>query len=388
LPARRLSIFSFEAINSIMKNPRMRNARHLSAQARVTLLCGVLALIGIQIGLPMIAGSDNSAVRDPLYEIKLAKLRERLQEHPQRPLILVLGSSRPAAGIRPDLWQGLAASDRTPMVFNFAMPGAGPRQQLIYLRRILAEGIHPAAVMIEILPALLNQADNSGEDYAIKTHGLQAEELASLADHDTPLRSSNSDPSSESPSYWSSLRLRVLRRFAPAWVETDVSSNATPEQFTLWGWRPFAEGVQVATAEERRRGFERARSEYAANLADWKVTPVADRAVRRMLEICRQEQMSAALYLMPEGTDYRAMYRPDVRAALNDYLAAMTQDCGVPVFDATECNADQDFWDGHHLLANGATRFTQRFCHEFLDDFAANLSEAPRLSQGPANDRR
>ena len=373
-----------------MKNHRIQNARHLSARARVALLCGLVAFIGMQVGLPMIAGSDNSAIRDPLYEIKLAKLRERLKEHPQRPLILVLGSSRPAAGLRQDLWQGLAASDRTPMVFNFAMAGVGPRQQLIYLRRILSEDIHPAAVMIEILPALLNQEANSCEDYAIKTHGMQAEELASLADHSVPKRFPNSAPSADSDwsSYWPSLRLRVLRRFAPAWVETDVNTNASPKHFTPWGWRAFAEGVKVATVEEHRRGMERVRAEYGIPLADWKVTAVADRAVRQMLEICRQEQMSAALYLMPEGTGFREMYRPEVRAALNDYLADMTQDCGVPVLDATEWSADQDFWDGHHLLADGATHFTQRFCHEFLDTFAAKLGDSPRLSQRPLNQRQ
>lgn len=73
---------------------------------------------------------------------------------------------------------------------------------------------------------------------------------------------------------------------------------------------------------------------------------------------------------------------------LSDYLAAITQDCGVPVLDATEWSAKQDFWDGHHLLADGATRFTQRFCHEFLDTFAASLSNAPRLSQRPMDQRQ
>ena len=371
-----------------MTNFQIRNARHLSARARATLICGLLAFIGLQLGLPMIAGSDNTAIRDPLFEIKLTKLRERLKEHPQRPLILVMGSSRPAAGIRPDLWQRLATSDRTPMVFNFAMAGVGPRQQLIYFRRILSEGIHPAAVMIEILPALLNQSDNSCEDFAIKTHGMQAEELASLAGHNVTPQSPNSATSSEWSSYWPSLRLRVLRRFAPAWIETDVASNASSKRYSSWGWRPFAEGVKVATAEEYHRGIERSRSEYEKSLTDWKVTAVADRAVKKMLETCQKEQISAALYVMPVATALQEMYQPDVRVELNDYLTGISQDYGVPVVDATEWSADQDFWDGQHLLADGATRFTQRMCQDFLGTFAAGLSDVPRLSQGPVDQRQ
>ena len=91
---------------------------------------------------------------------------------------------------------------------------------------------------------------------------------------------------------------------------------------------------------------------------------------------------------MPEGADFREMYRPEVRAALNDYLATITQNYGVPVLDATEWSADQDFWDGHHLLADGAARFTQRMCQEFLGSFAASLSDVPRLSQGPMDQRQ
>ncbi len=371
-----------------MKNHQIRNARHLSARARVTLLCGLLAFIGIQVGLPMIAGSDNTTVRDPLYEIKLTKLRERLKEHPQRPLILVLGSSRTGAGIRPEVLPKLDSSHPGPMVFNFGMAGAGPRQQLIHLRRALSEGIHPSGVLIELLPALLNQTDKYSEDSALKKRGMEAEELAILAGHVERPQTRESLPTSEWSSHWATLRLRVLRRFAPAWIETDVASNGSPKRYSPWGWRPFAEGVKVASAEEYRRGIERSRSEYEQGLTDWEVTDVADRAVRKMLEICQQENIKAALYVMPVATAHQEMYPLGVRAKLNDYLTGISHDYRVPVVDATEWNADQDFWDGHHLLADGATRFTQRFCHEFLNTFTASLSESPRLSQGPIDQRQ
>lgn len=244
-------------------------------------------------------------MRDPLFEIKWTKLRERLQEHPERPLILVLGSSRPAAGIRPELWQEHSASDQSPMVFNFAMAGVGPRQQLIYLRRLLSAGIRPSGVLIEILPASLNQSGHASEDQMIKKRGLEAEELAILNGSLSPAPSPDSQPSSEWGSHWSSLRLRMLRRFAPAWVETDVSSNASPKQFSPWGWRPFAKGVQVASAEEYRRGIERSRAEFEYRLVNWEVTEIADRAVRQMLNDCRREHIRTALYLMPEATAFQ-----------------------------------------------------------------------------------
>ena len=242
--------------------------------------------------------------------------------------------------------------------------------------------------MIEILPALLNQSVKYSEDSSIQKRGMQAEELAFLAGHNVSPQSPDSVPSSEWSSHWSSLRLRVLRRYAPAWIETDVPSNASPKRFTPWGWRAFAEGVKVATAKEYRSGIDRSRADFETSFTDWEVTDVADRAVRQILETCRQEKVSAALYVMPVATALQEMYQPGDRAELNVYLTGISQDYSVPVVDATEWNADQDFWDGHHLLADGATRFTQRFCHEFLDTFAASLSDAPRLSQGPRDQRQ
>ena len=43
------------------------------------------------------------------------------------------------------------------MLFNFGMVGAGPLVELVVLRRLLAEGVRPDLLLVEVLPPLFNR---------------------------------------------------------------------------------------------------------------------------------------------------------------------------------------------------------------------------------------
>ena len=98
--------------------------------------------------------------------------------------------------------------------------------------------------------------------------------------------------------------------------------------------------------------------------------------------------MGVALFLMPEGSPFRAWYRPEVRAELNSYLTRLCHEHGATFLDATLWNADEDFWDGHHLLADGANRFSQRFGRELLEPFTSKILGPELLSQQSTSQRR
>src|SRR5262249_48739335 len=103
-------------------------------------------------------------LREPEYGHKLARLSEALHAAPERPLVLVFGSSRTQIGLRPEVLADLDASEaERPLVFNFAFAGCGPLESLIHLRRLLALGIHPRGVVIELLPAFLSLAMDTEE---------------------------------------------------------------------------------------------------------------------------------------------------------------------------------------------------------------------------------
>ena len=317
-----------------MKNQQPHNNRRLVARARNVLAWVLLEFIALQMGLAFLVGPEWDQLRDPEYDVKLTKLRERLTEFPQRPLILVLGSSRSMNGVNPKVIPLLSASEQSPMVFNFALAGVGPHQQLVVLRRLLAEGIRPAGVLSEVLPVMLYQAGHFSEDDALKRRHMQAEDLAIRK------RLPINGQYPVQPQYfgwfnaWYGSRLRVLRRFAPAWIESEQLQRDFQADLNQWGWSPLGKGVKTPTAIQYQRAIADARMSYETWLAQWKISPVADRAMRELLTTCQREHMSVALYLMPEGSPFRAWYRPEVRVQLDAIwqtsVASMTSRCSMP----------------------------------------------------------
>ena len=67
---------------------------------------------------------------------------------------------------------------------------------------------------------------------------------------------------------------------------------------------------------------------------------------------------------MPEGTAFRSWYTPEAESVVAKFLAEVCDRHGVRLLDARCWIADEDFWDGHHLLPGGAARFTRRLLDE------------------------
>ena len=272
------------------------------------------------------------------------------------------------------------------MVFNYALTGAGPRQQLVLLRRLMAEGIRPAGVLVEVLPAILYQPAVFNEDASLKRRHMQAEELA-IRDHlPARVRYPSLPAPSEWVSHWYASRFRVLRRFVPTWVESEKPKRNYEVCFSPWGW--FNGGVKPKTGDRCQQALDHARKNYKNWLAHWQVSDIADQAIRELLTTCHREQMPVAVYLMPEGSPFREWYRPEVRAELDTYLTRICREHDAELLDTTLWSDDGEFLDGHHLFAEGATPFSKRFGRELLEPFAAKLSGPDRLSQQPTNERR
>src|SRR5207237_594435 len=61
--------------------------------------------------------------------------------------------------------------------FNFAHAGAGPVTNAVYLRRLLADGVQPDVVVIEVHPALLAAREQAPEASWFANIRLRPEEL-------------------------------------------------------------------------------------------------------------------------------------------------------------------------------------------------------------------
>ena len=130
--------------------PRRRRA------ARAALVAFVGAAVLLHAAGVLLVDVARPRLRDPEYGLRAEQLRARVAEHPGRPLVLVVGSSRAAMGVKPDSWEaarpGMTRA-RPALVQHASVAGAGPITELLVLNRIYADGFRPAVGAAGVLAA-------------------------------------------------------------------------------------------------------------------------------------------------------------------------------------------------------------------------------------------
>ena len=338
-------------------------------RARGTLFAALAGFAVLQLGMSVVMDYWLPVLHDPEYGWKLSLLRSRLAERPDCTLTLVLGSSRSGLGLDPESFAPRSSADgHDDLVFNFAITGCGPVQELQLLKRLLRHGVKPERVLIEVHPLLYHQENGIGEECWIEPRRMDWRDLVLVSDYVFDRRGFVWRWCRCHLAPWYSNRFLILNRVARSWL--DERTHVEPwSGLTDYGWLPFRK--EATTPEEFQRGADAAKKEYAPMFNAYRVTEPADRALRTLLALCRQEGIEAALFVMPEGSQFRNCYTAEARRSINEYLADVSRQCEVPVYDATEWCNDHDFWDSHHLLVSGARRFSERFGHQVVADFIA-----------------
>src|SRR5262245_2825844 len=94
--------------------------------ARAIIIWGAVAFVAVQAVVAASADVLAPEVYDPEYAARLARLQTRRAEHPDRPLLLLLGSSRTGQLFRPEQMPPFAdAAGRMVLPFNFSRNGGG-----------------------------------------------------------------------------------------------------------------------------------------------------------------------------------------------------------------------------------------------------------------------
>jgi hypothetical protein len=357
----------------------MRRADTHQRRGPAFLLWALLTFVGLQAGLTAVADRLQPELRYPEMGYRLARLRARLAEDPQRPLLLALGSSRTELGVSPaKLMIERTPEGRVPLAFNFGLIQADPITQLVVFRTLLRDGIRPALLMLEIMPPFLSKTDEV----------LAKEWRSSIARygwHDLGvLRRYCREPAwlclHWCRAQWEATarnRSAILARYAPNWLPAD----AQPDQWKApdpWGWLPPPNGV---SPEQYRLGVLQTRAAYLPYLDGYQISPAPDHALRELLALCRRERVRPVLVVLPEATDFRSLYSPAAQARISRYLAHLSQEYGAPIVDARNWVPDHDFVDPHHLLVSGAITFTDRLNVEVVRPLLAGELKKPERAQ-------
>jgi hypothetical protein len=287
-------------------------------------------------------------LRDPEYGHKLRLLRRQLTSDSDRPLLLALGSSRTLNGLRP-----AALPADGPRVFNFGLTRHGAVQQWLAFDRLLRDGIRPRWVTIELFPPALGQGADELNVAPAGRHTLGDVQFL-CANGLRPATYAAAWLEARAVSVYDS-RFTVRSWLCPTWVPWSERHDFVWKHTDSGGWLEAPSAGAGSRAEHEgiaMRGFA--------------VHPDSDRAVRQTLSRCQAEGIAAAVMLMPEAAWFRELYRGDADNRLRAYAAQLERECAVPLIDARDWCADDEFRDGGHLLAAGAKRFTERFVRDVV----------------------
>jgi len=340
--------------------------RPISKGARSDLIWSASFFVALQLGLAIAGLYWWRELHDPRYEYKADVLHKRIAAA-ERPITTVmLGSSRAAFGLRGTLLEERLRRDlgQPVVAFNFGAYGAGPITELINLRRLLADGIRPDLLLIEVTPLFLaGQPGATGELDTLSPTRLWWDELATLekyAAFNGEFRETwwlaNAVP-------WYGYRFNIVSRIQPKWLTPTLQQNVALGMDPC-GWAPLP--LRQASIELRPKITEATRRTVAPLLHNFQLGGSSARALPDLLELCRSENLRIALVLMPESSEFRSWYPVEAQAQIQQFIERMSREYSAPLIDARDWVPDAGFSDGHHLLTLGANRFTERLGDDVL----------------------
>ncbi len=310
--------------------------------------------------------------RDPEFAAKFERLQSRLREHPDQPLVLMLGSSRTLlmldAGSMHFDWDG-----RTAQLFNFGMKGSGPMLELLTLERLLKSGVRPDLLLLEVFPALYNRPlDRSLEEIWFQEGRLRHAEM-------TELRPFHSD------------RRRIWRRWLrfrlQPWggVERTLEDYLDPlgpdhpdhrgdydmSVIDPFGYEPHFKGG--ITDGQREHYKEIAKTQYHPAMGAYQPATNAFAALDAILDTCKQNNLPVVMVMMPEGPFFRSFYPSGMQEGLLARFASVSKDRSVLLVNARDWLTEPELYDSHHAMPSGAAHFSRRLEHDVLEPLVRNL---------------
>jgi hypothetical protein len=297
-------------------------------------------------------------LRDPEYGRRIAHLRERVAEHPDRPLVLVVGGSRVAMGVKPDAWESRRpGTSRDPLLFNLSAVGAGPITQLLMVERLIADGFRPAAMVLEYWPPMLRQDGRFSEASSIDPRRLRWSDRMVICNYFPAPEKAEQEMWRSRVNVFSVNRQCLLAQALPDWFPRARHVDRAWAELDGWGWLP---GMAPEDAATRRRLTEHQRPAIRARLNGCEIHPDSDRALRAIVALAREHGIAVGFLYLPESSEFRSWYPPKLEEAARRHLDTFTRTFGTPVIDARSWMDDRDLADGFHLSRVGAASFSAK----------------------------
>jgi hypothetical protein len=295
-------------------------------------------------------------LRDPEYGYRLKMLRQQVRQHPQRPLVVILGSSRTAQGIRPDVYEQTAIAG-SPLLFNLSQSGGGPLLQLLTYRRLIADGMIPSSIIVEFWPPFLRGDGPFREQNRIRPERLRTDDEPTVQEFfdnaDEVWTRRNGDSFVPLLAHRRNLLTRLCPDLLPQTERTDEVWN----HLDNWGWWP---GRISATSEQIVAGWPTVEAFYQQLFYTYHIDATHDRAYRTLLNECLAREIPTLLLRMPESKRFQSLQTAESTEMADHYRKQLLVDFPVPFIDGRTWANEEHLPDGFHLTQDGATKFTQQ----------------------------
>ncbi len=329
--------------------------------SRATVFWFVLVFLAMHVVLAAV--SSDPRVRDPEYGRRASQLRARIAENPGRPLVLVLGSSRPAMGLRPSEWEATRPADPAhpdPLIFNMALIGSGPMMELMALRRIYADGFRPSLVLLEYWPPFLHHDQEWKEDNRVALDRLMDEDRQVVRDYFPDPRHVEADMNWRQRNPIWGYRERLLVQILSRWVPPEKRTDWTWDDLDGWGWKPGID-LEAMVDEYRTTAHTRCSEIYSKQFAAYQISSHAKRAFSETVALAREHGAEVGFVYLPESSEFRRLYPARVERMGRVFLDKMSRELNVPVMNCRDWVDDGFVVDGFHLSRAGAAAFTKKF---------------------------
>ncbi len=282
---------------------RRRSTPPRRRAARRALLWGLAALFVVHLALAAAVETVLPHVRDPEYGYRERNAVALQRAHPDRPLVLVLGTSRTQNGIDPAAMD-FSDAPGAPLAFNAGLSGSWPVHLRLTYHRLRDAGVRPAAVLIEVFPPTLSlPAEGADFLFADRAPYLTAADLRRLGPYLTDPATLRRKWAANRVNSLHALRTVVVSNLAPKWQPWQ-QIDYHREALDRVGFTPYPyDTVSDEYRARKRAGTEKIYAPVVRTLAD---TAFAARAFRDLVADCRGAGIPVAFFLTPESPAFRS----------------------------------------------------------------------------------
>jgi len=346
--------------------PAIRSRRRF---ARAALGWWAASFVLATAGLAATVETIRPEWRDPEYGHRIRQLRGWKSEAPERPVVLVFGSSRTQMAVAPAA-MGFADVPGSPLVYNFGYRAGRLFRSCFQILHVLDEGPRPDFVLIQLsMIDMIGGLDGElfPADWGSRLGAGDFARLGPCLPDQSELRRAWLAARLNG---WSAHRQSILSDLLPDW-QPHVTRRVDYywERLDRFG---FAAHHMLSPPPGYRSAlYERTRLIHAPAFAGAPISSATEQAVRDVVSRCRGEGIEVAFFWAPESVTYRGWYSEMARREMGRFEERLTAEFGAPVFPAPIDLPDTDFVDGFHMIESGAEKYSRWLAETHLGPWLA-----------------